>query len=292
MKQLIVCLGAEDVEMAEIEQSVVASGHRVCHAMAGGKRCHPGNAYVADDCSDGVAWGAVDVLVECDGISEAIIRDHVVRIDHHRPGDVGYWRPPEEYLQASSIGQVLALLGVEPTQHHRIVAAADHCLAAAYRGQCPGVDADELMVWRAEVRAAHQGRSVASVLQDVEAARKILLDNARWRHIEGYPGADMFCPNCQTADHPDCMHPGQDHYYADLRDHGHIPELPEAACRQGIPFLQHVDDRDGRRKVVLQAADSSLVEAFLGGHIVLGLHDYYGDPARGFAGGYLSFKTA
>jgi len=27
-------------------------------------------------------------------------------------------------------------------------AAADHCLAAAYRGECPGVDPDELVKWR------------------------------------------------------------------------------------------------------------------------------------------------
>jgi hypothetical protein len=38
--------------------------------------------------------------------------------------------------------------------------------------------------------------------------------------------------------------------------------------------------------VVLMAAPPDLVRRFLSGEIVPGLVDYYGDPARGFAGGY------
>src|SRR5690606_24433639 len=37
-------------------------------------------------------------------------------------------------------------------------AAADHCLGAAYRGECPGVDPDALMHWRVAQRATFQGR--------------------------------------------------------------------------------------------------------------------------------------
>jgi hypothetical protein len=33
-------------------------------------------------------------------------------------------------------------------QRYVLAAAADHCLAAAYRGECPGVDPDALMRWR------------------------------------------------------------------------------------------------------------------------------------------------
>ena len=75
--------------------------------------------------------------------------------------------------------------------------------------------------------------------------------------------------------------------YADLRDQ-HIPELPEAAAREGIPFLGAPRDRDGREKVVLMSAPPVLVQRFLDGDLVPGLVDLYGDPARGFAGGYLS----
>src|SRR5690606_1931199 len=34
----------------------------------------------------------------------------VVKIDHHRPGDPGYGQPPSKFLEASSIGQVIAVL--------------------------------------------------------------------------------------------------------------------------------------------------------------------------------------
>jgi hypothetical protein len=35
-------------------------------------------------------------------------------------------------------------------QRYVLAAAADHCLAAAYRGECHGVDPDALMRWRVE----------------------------------------------------------------------------------------------------------------------------------------------
>jgi hypothetical protein len=65
-----------------------------------------------------------------------------------------------------------------------------------------------------------------------------------------------------------------------------VPELPEAAAREGIAFLATVRERDGREKVVLQAAPPELIAAFLRGDICPELVDRYGDPARGFAGGY------
>src|SRR5690606_19221697 len=55
-----------------------------------------------------------------------------------------------------------------------LAAAADHCLAAAYRGECPGIAPDQLMRWRVKTRAAFQGRSVEELLADVERARAAL----------------------------------------------------------------------------------------------------------------------
>ena len=75
--------------------------------------------------------------------------------------------------------------------------------------------------------------------------------------------------------------------YADLRGRS-IPELPEAAARDGIAFLASVKDKDGREKVVLQAAPPSLVRDFLEGRVVPSLKGHYGDPARGFAGAHVS----
>jgi len=72
---------------------------------------------------------------------------------------------------------------------------------------------------------------------------------------------------------------------ADLRTATPIPELPEAAAREGIAFLATVAERDGRRKTVLQAATPEQVEEFLrmGNEL---RRECYGDPARGFAGMY------
>src|SRR5690606_33311228 len=117
-------------------------------------------------------------------------------------------------------------------------AAADHCLAAAYRGECPGVDPDELMHWRVAVRAAHQGRPVAELLEDVEQA-------------------------CERLRAAPVVALGERLAARDLRGK-HVPELPEAAVREGMVYLATVADRDGREKVVLGGhADAEMVRAFL-----------------------------
>lgn len=290
-------LGAPDAEMAAIEKLLTDAGERIAYATVDGCRVHPGNAYKAQGYrfSDGSSYSCRNgpvvlldgpvVLVEC-GFSGGYVPSDVTVVDHHRPGDPGYGRPPEDFFAASSIGQVLAIIGeynpcrecdgvagwqtpdgrvwlIDRTEAG-MIAAADHCLEAAYRGRCPGVDPDALMQWRVETRAAFRGRSVEEVMADVESARKMLREAPR--HLLNWSDA-----------------PGQ--YWVDLRGYS-IPELPEAAAREGIPFLATVKDRDGRTKVVLQAAGPELIRRFMGGQVVPGLVDYYGDPARGFAGGY------
>src|SRR5690606_34992551 len=144
-------------------------------------------------------------------------------------------------------------------EEYLLIAAADHCPPAAYRGECPCVDPDVLLRWRAESRAKHQGRTVDEVLADVERALELLEDapNERLAHAV---------------------------YVADMRGYGHVPELPEAALREGVAYLATVTDRDGRHKVVLGGHTTpETVRAFLEewapSH---GLVDIYGEPARGF----------
>lgn len=248
MTKLLAVLGAQDPEMNEIEKLFRAAGVPVVYAMRDGKRVHPGNAYQAQvDPTPFDQTGTVHVYcVECSvdpaacaeaaggwGYDPEIV---IHTIDHHRPGDPGFGRPPAEFLDASSLGQVIALLtreellydwregpdesqwvgligedggplidwedrvddvpapfwmscegewivntGEGPTnesdytlivpQDLVLAAAADHCLSAAYRGECPGVDPDALMQWRAESRAKFQGRPVAEVLLDIERAK-------------------------------------------------------------------------------------------------------------------------
>jgi len=119
------------------------------------------------------------------------------------------------------------------------------------------------MHWRAKSRAKFQGRSVEAVIADVERARKALRAAPE---IVLSPGI--------TA--------------RDLRGQK-IPELPEAAAREGLCFIADVPPgRDGRVKIVCQSGSQEQIRAFMEhwgpAH---GLQDIYGDPARGFAGGYV-----
>jgi len=349
-------LGAPDPEMEAIERLLTAAGEAVLYATADGRRVHPGSAYRADPVDFGGADSvpALVYLVECE---PSMVLDsspvdgpkdiRTVTIDHHRLGDPGYGRPPEEFLEASSIGQVvseLARLGVlrrivtrheneiGMTDHDRyfggwlwsinrsvpsgtggagqiergvsfvrdcyvvsvgggsfytvpparyktvlgthdnvaiiphdivLCAAADHCLGAAYRGECPGVDPDELMAWRAESRAAFQGRSVARLRAGIDSAQEAL---AEAPILTLASGVSVF----------------------DMRGR-FVPELPEAAMRAGVSYLAGpMATPDGRRKIVCSGRPEH-VRAFLDHWApAQSLVDTYGDPARGFAGGYLA----
>jgi hypothetical protein len=179
-----------------------------------------------------------------------------------------------------------------------LVAAADHCLAAAYRGKCPGVEPDRLMRWRAESRAKFQGRSVEAVLADVERAREALraapeielrgpilcpwheggiVRNRRSDDCFNERGTDWADEPCRPAITA-----------RDMRGQK-VPELSEASAREGLCFIADgLPSRDGRRKVVCQSGSPEQIRAFMETWAPSkGLLDIYGDPERGFAGGYL-----
>lgn len=294
---VVVIFGASDPE-ATIAKGIARScGYDVAVATKGGQPVTPPSAYEADGINPMPHPDATVVAFECGG--PAIPADAVV-IDHHRPGDPGYSRPPEEFLAASSLGQLVALAArrdeldkadwpysaaeaavgdfvfadgrwvvgcpravlVVPAEVI-LASAADHCLEKAYRGLCPGVDPDQLMRWRIASRAAYQKRPPEKIEKEVEAARAALRAAPVWA---GHHLAVKYQLKDFTA--------------------GSIPELPEAAAREGLPFIACLEDKAGK-KIVVQAAPPELVEAFLKGEI-MPLRKLYGDPARGFAGGYIS----
>lgn len=81
---------------------------------------------------------------------------------------------------------------------------------------------------------------------------------------------------------------------ADLRADGSIPELTEASLRTAIPVLYKTLGRDSRAKVGLIGAGEGTpagqapVKGFMSEFgPSLGLSGIYGDPFRGYAGGYL-----
>jgi len=307
-------LGAADPEMEKIEELLRECGEQYMYARdEHGERVHPGNAYRAAVPDTDINYVyCVECAVPVPDCARSVI------IDHHRPGDPGYGRPPSEFLSASSIGQVIARLAeaeivqvqddskINPgssvcigsewavvttsygpimLRHWRaflyglfetrgdivFTAAADHCLGAAYRGQCPGVDPDELMKWRVEQRAKFQGREPEEIIADIEAAR-VILRTAPVVHMDDQPSLsdDDFGPSFTARD---------------LRGQ-HIPELPDAAARDGECFLATVESPDGRKKVVCQVGSPDEIRAFMQWAPRQGIVDIYGDPERGFAGGY------
>lgn len=313
-------LGADDPEMSAIEGLLRECGETVVHATVGGQRVHPGNAYRCDpiettadlvysvECARDPSHTGTRLMSDCpvseDPDAGGYRYWHEIHIDHHRPGDPGYGVPPAEFFRGSSLGQVIVelerlgapvpecwglvsgpALAVAP-QRIRFSAAADHCLGAAYAGQCPGVDVEAFGEWRLATRAAHQGLPIDEVRADVEracervkAANSIKLSATH--HSAGVceQGHDL-CPGCG-----DCC--CQCATVADLRGE-EIPELPEAACRLGVAYLATPKPGpDGRRKVVLQCASAEHLAAWPAWAAANGIVDCYGgDPARGFAGGY------
>lgn len=267
MEDILFVLGADDPEMVAIEGLLRRCGVPAVRACVGRKRVYPANAYQAalpPPAADVLARGGRVFLVECVQVAPP----GAIRIDHHRPGDPGYGRPPAEFWQASSLGQTVAALAaglvptVEVTPEMRLVAAADHCLGAAYRGACPGIDPEDLLRWHVASRARFEQRTVAAVLDDVTATRAELRRAPRVELAPALFAADM-------RGRPD-------------------DELLIAAPREGTCCVSAVTARDGRTKIGCLVGSPRQVEAFmqrwaLAHHLV----DVYGDPARGFAGAYV-----
>lgn len=181
--------------------------------------------------------------------------------------------------EASSLGQLNKLLFGKvhyskaiPVEHDRMkiqkmdlmLAAADHCLKAAYSNNCPGVNSIEFRRFRMQLKAVYQKRDMVEIERD--CARAIL--------------------KIQTAKKVSLSPDTED--VADLRWQN-IPELVEAAAQTGIPVLATPRSLSKtRHKITLKAATKQQVSAFLTKWAVdNNLVECYGDAYRGFAGGYL-----
>jgi hypothetical protein len=263
-KQATFLLGAQDPEMREIERVITAAGRHYAHATHKGGRCSPSNAYVAS----GAAMVSRDkvvrpfvvlpkaplVMVEC----SLLQHQPVARVDHHNPGDPGYDKRPEEYLAGSSIGQVLRLLDMEATPTQRLLAAADHCLTAAYQGQCLDIDRGELLFLRASWQAKMSGRTLGDVVEGIiNSARQV---ESRY---DSELGESVFLdPTEVTLD------------------------LPEGAAYAGKPVRYRALLPHGEIKEMLKGAAPVDIERFMENHAAAG-RVVYGNPFRGYAGAYL-----
>jgi hypothetical protein len=256
-------LGAQDPEMREIQRVLDDARRPWVHAAVQGRRCNARTAYDGDGVvrlgPDGIARAAVlpprapAVFVECS------VRGHPawVQVDHHHPGDAGFEVPPERFLDGASLGQVLRLLGREPTPTQRLLAAGDHCLTAAYQGRCPGVDPDELLFLRASWQAKVSGRTLTEVVQGIlDAAARVR------RQFDAVTGEAAFL------------------------DPTRVPrDLPEGAALAGLPVRYRGWREDGDLKEMLKGGTPAHIQRFMDGHRAAG-RSVYGNPYRGYAGAY------
>lgn len=309
-------LGARDPEMDAIENLLKGAAEPFFYAVhSDGTRVTPGTAYMADDIlppNGGVTSDAVGraVLVECAVPSWTALNAAAV-CDHHYPGQPGYEAGPEDFLRGSSIGQVISLLardratlpfkrrewfdpgvgftpgaleqneigvwgvsGVADVDSSEMcaaywaiipmdlvfTAALDHCPAAAYAGKCPGLAPQALREWWIDRRAYEQGLSRTAIRERISIA------------LNEIAGAPRICVGPDTV--------------VDCRDVAYVPELPEAAAFAGIPILT-APQAQGQRRLMLRHATPEAVEEFLR-KPPEPLHQMFGVPARGYAGGQRS----
>lgn len=149
MQNRIWILGAPDPEMELIERLLQECGESIIYATdESGRRVHPGNAYRCPVPS--VPGGSRVYAVECIDV----LPEGWVRIDHHRPGDPGYGRPPEEFLEASSLGQVIAeLAGLGRLPMGPLVSPYEWVGAWEEKQRA----ASQWFHWEAEARSAFSG---------------------------------------------------------------------------------------------------------------------------------------
>lgn len=192
-----------------------------------------------------------------------------------------------------------------------MTAAADHCLGAAYKGECPGVDPDDLLVWTADrtaaLRTAASGQTITRqiVLDDIALAREALAAAPILELPGGHTLRDMRAARlravsvCGQEDHRRIRFDGGaekeewDNGYYHITVSALIPKLPTAAARESVGYVTAVTEPTGRRKIVCGGGTTpETVRAFLAWAKAQSLVDPYGDPARGYAGAYLTDPVA
>lgn len=272
----IVIFGASDIEEQRARKVATKYGLILATATIGGEKVNPMTAYRADgyvlDLTESTE--AMDCIIfECTPLAAAGLTV-VARCDHHNPGDFGFGLSPVQYLEASSLGQLLKFLGVEATQEDKVIAAADHCLGAAYQGQCPGVTTEEVLKMRLpEIMKRENVSSEADAMAGIEAAVKLLKNPVKTVTLGGVE-------------------------VADIRDLGPVSFIVEAGVMTATPYMAKGDKRFPDK--VNLSGTKEIVADFLGEAVMVedrstypngwaaknGLFQAYGDAGRGFAGAF------
>lgn len=262
-RNVVFVLGSHDPEMRAIRSMLKRAGYRHAFANRYGRRCNSGNAYSADELTKHVREENQLVWTECRSPLFTAGRDIIV--DHHHPGDPGYSAPPSEFWEGSSIGQVAQLIGC-CSPEAKITAASDHCLSAAMRGECKGIDPEELMSWRIRARAS---------MADMAPWRLKRMITRAVERIESLPRIDI-C-GMQVVD----------------GTFDATPELRDAAAIARVPILTTRKGAAGNVKVGLYGAAPEVISGWMKAMGDSGfVENVYGCPMREYSGAILSIDAS
>ncbi len=273
-KNTVVIFGMTDVEEAEARKAAESVGYIVATATFQGQLVSASTAYKADGfvVDGGLAEELTGAIIfECNPACAGSL-EVVARCDHHNPGDYGFGFPPELYFEGSSLGQLLMFLGLKPTEYQLLVAASDHCPAAAYAGRCQMVTPDAIRLHRLSEKVAFY----AGIPSLAHKADPGILEAIIGKAVTILKSAPKF-----------------DNGVRDLRTIGFVEELPEAALRSGESYVADICDKDrtqkptGNRKIVLGGHTApKIVQDFMSWAATFPnrVGEPYGDPVRGFAG--------
>nr|WP_142990365.1 hypothetical protein [Pseudomonas aeruginosa] len=260
---VVFALGASDPELVSIQYMLRKAGYSCAFAHRRGKRCVSSNAYQADALSRHVDAAKQVVWVECRTPDYNSCRDLIV--DHHNEGDPGFSAPPASYWEGSSIGQVATLIGGKHSDFKH-VAASDHCLSAAMRGECPGVDPKDLMAWRITARSAMAKIQPWVLRRRIERATERVLELPRL-NLGGVQVVDGSFDS--------------------------TPELRDAAALAQVPIITTRMTSSGLIKIGLYGAEPEVVSNWLSSMLAADVVDHaYGNPNREYAGAVLNRETS
>lgn len=139
------------------------------------------------------------------------------------------------------------------------IAAADHCLGAAYQGHCPQINPQQLMKYRTQLRAQDKNKTPEQIEAMIQQTRK---------HIKSFVVNGV----ADLSKLPITIY----------------PELPEAAAREGIRVITKVRDRSQKRLKLLCMGYGPPrdFQRWIDHQRELGRY-VYGCPQRGYAGAFL-----
>ena len=262
----IFLLGADDPEMKAMAQLLIVFGAPFLYSSVEGGRTTPGNSYRADPID--VPDAQQLVVVEC---AFEDMPGSTIVIDHHRPGDPGFALGPDQFWEASSIGQLHALLGIEPDHDALVMAAFDHCFATAVRGGCTGVTAEEVIHLR-----------IGEIAKQTRTS-----GDAVWKCVTGFRSAFTRAPDIMIGKQP----------VKDMRgEHlgvGYSLEYLSAqlavVMNGGVALFRHKDHkRQAEKNTLTGHATPATVKFFMEKWAVAqGLVRVFGVPERGYAGGFV-----